>query len=102
MLILSPLVLLPGQKILEQDETSLSVESNNKLLTKVSRQRQPPVHYREERRDEAYVDGLLASAFFAFGELVGCGHMSGLLVRRDWLLALMKSDEPGSDQSSEL
>jgi len=48
------------------------------------------------------VDGLLASAFYAFGELVGCGHMSGLLVRRDWLLALMKSDEPGSDQSSEL
>jgi hypothetical protein len=53
-------------------------------------------------RNEAYVDGLLASAFYAFGELVGCGHMSGLLVRRDWLLALMKSDEPGSDQSSEL
>lgn len=52
-----PLVLFPGQKILEQDETSLSVESNNKLLTKVSRQRQPPVHYREERRDEAIQGG---------------------------------------------
>jgi hypothetical protein len=28
--------------------------------------------------------------------LVGCGHMSGLLARRIWPLALMKSDKPRS------
>jgi hypothetical protein len=27
--------------------------------------------------------------------LVGCGHMSGLLARRGWPLALMKSDNLG-------
>src|SRR6202030_634028 len=28
---------------------------------------------------ETYVDGLMASTFFALNGLVGCGHMSGLV-----------------------
>ena len=34
----------------------------------------------------------MASVFFALNDLVGCGHMSGLSVRRIRPLALMKSD----------
>ena len=34
----------------------------------------------------------MASDFFALNDLVGCGHMSGLSVRRIRPLALMKSD----------
>jgi hypothetical protein len=30
---------------------------------------------------ETYVDGLMASTFFALNGLVGCGHMSGLVAR---------------------
>ena len=40
----------------------------------------------------AYVDGPMASVFFALNDLVGCGHMSGLSVRHIRPLALMKSD----------
>ena len=42
---------------------------------------------------ETYVDGLMASTFFALNGLVGCGHMSGLVARRICPLALMKSDD---------
>jgi hypothetical protein len=45
---------------------------------------------------ETYVDGLMASTFFALNGLVGCGHMSGLVARRICPLALMKSDDQKS------
>src|SRR6516225_5060907 len=35
------------------------------------------------------VDGALARTFWRFAALVGCGHVSGLLVRQVWPLALM-------------
>ena len=35
----------------------------------------------------------MASVFFALNDLVGCGHMSGLLVRSMCPRALMKSDD---------
>ena len=42
--------------------------------------------------DVAYgscVDGALARTFRRFAALVGCGHVSGLLMRQVWPLALM-------------
>jgi len=50
---------------------------------------------------ETYVDGLMASTFFALNGLVGCGHMSGLVARRICPLALMKSDEQNRYQICE-
>jgi len=35
------------------------------------------------------VDGALARTFWRFAGLVGCGHVSGLLMRQVWPLALM-------------
>jgi len=35
------------------------------------------------------VDGALARTFWRFAALVGCGHVSGLLMRQVWPLALM-------------
>jgi hypothetical protein len=40
--------------------------------------------------------------FEALNDLVGCGHMSGLLVRIICPRALMKSDDRGSHQGCEL
>ena len=51
---------------------------------------------------ETYVDGLIASTFFALNGLVGCGHMSGLVARRICPLALMKSDDRNPYQICEL
>jgi len=51
---------------------------------------------------ETYVDGLMASTFFALNGLVGCGHMSGLMARRICPLALMKSDDRNPYQICEL
>src|ERR1700675_1549078 len=51
---------------------------------------------------ETYVDGLMASTFFALNGLVGCGHMSGLVARRICPLALMKSDDQNPYQICEL
>jgi hypothetical protein len=51
---------------------------------------------------ETYVDGLMASTFFALNGLVGCGHMSGLVARRTCPLALMKSDDRNPYQICEL
>jgi hypothetical protein len=49
------------------------------------------------------VDGPQWQALFdASNDLVGCGHMSGLLVRSVYPLALMKSDDRGSHQECEL
>jgi hypothetical protein len=51
----------------------------------------------------SYVDGPGWQAFFGVvNGLVGCGHMSGLLARRIWPLALMKSDGLGPDHCGEL
>ena len=50
---------------------------------------------------ETYVDGLMASTFFALDGLVGCGHMSGLVARRICPLALMKSDDQNPYQICE-
>jgi hypothetical protein len=45
----------------------------------------------------------MASVLFdALNELVGCAHMSGLFARRLFPLALMKSDDLGSDHAGEL
>ncbi|WP_210178226.1 hypothetical protein, partial [Methylosinus sp. R-45379] len=44
----------------------------------------------------------LASTFDVSNDLIGCGHMSGLLVRRICPLALMKSDDRDPYQSGEL
>jgi hypothetical protein len=45
----------------------------------------------------------LASTFFdVLNDLVGCGHMSGLLVRSLYPLALMKSDDRDPNQRGEL
>jgi hypothetical protein len=51
---------------------------------------------------ETYVDGLMASTFFALNGLVGCGHMPGLVARRICPLALMKSDDQNPYQIWEL
>jgi len=47
--------------------------------------------YRFPRVDGALarVDGALARTFLRFAALVGCGHVSGLLMRQVWPLALM-------------
>jgi hypothetical protein len=51
----------------------------------------------------SYVGGPGWQAFFGvLNSLVGCGHMSGLLARRIWPLALMKSDGLGPDHCGEL
>jgi hypothetical protein len=51
----------------------------------------------------SYVDGPGWQAVFdGVNGLVGCGHMSGLLARRIWPLALMKSDGRGPDHCGEL
>jgi hypothetical protein len=42
-------------------------------------------------RNGSRVDGALARTFFRCCRLVGCGHVSGLFVRRGWPLALMLS-----------
>jgi len=42
----------------------------------------------------SYVDGLMASTFFALNGLVGCGHMSGLVARRICPLALIEVRRP--------
>ena len=53
-------------------------------------------------RRATYVDGPMASTFFASNDLVGFGHMSGLLARKHVPLALMKSDDLYPYQSDEL
>jgi hypothetical protein len=40
--------------------------------------------------------------FFVLIDIGGSGHMSGLLLRRIWPLALMTFDGPGSDHRGEL
>ena len=42
-------------------------------------------------RGGSRVDGALARTFLRCCRLVGCGHVSGLFVRRGWPLALMLS-----------
>ncbi len=44
----------------------------------------------------------MASTFFDLNDLVGCGHMSGLLARSYFPLALMKSDDQNPYQVREL
>ena len=48
------------------------------------------------------MDGPMASTFFDLNDLVGCGHMSGLLARSYFPLALMKSDDQNPYQVREL
>ena len=44
------------------------------------------------------MDGPACKGFeYRFGDLVGCSHMSGPLVRRIWPLALMEFEDRVSD-----
>ena len=57
------------------------------ITTSTRRRRRAAVEVRLGSR----VDGALARTFLRCCRLVGCGHVSGLFVRRGWPLALMLS-----------
>jgi hypothetical protein len=55
-----------------------------------------------EVRFGSRVDGALARTFLRFAALVGCGHVSGLLMRQEWPLALMLCADRVPNKSTHL
>ena len=85
------------------DRGDLQHLSKDELIELVLKLQRPVKNSRNSSVCSAtYVDGPMASTFFASNDLVGFGHMSGLLARKHVPLALMKSDDPDPCQSDEL